>query len=316
MSQPAVLRPADHPFAGVQGLLAEVGDTPLVPLHHALAEIIAPGIEIWGKCEWFNPGGSVKDRAALAMVLDAERKGRLKPGMTILDASSGNTGISYAMIAASRGYHLDLCLPTNANGERKNLLRAFGATIIDTSPLEGSDGAILAARALSAEHPELVYLDQYGNEANWRAHYGSTGPEIHRQTDGRVTHFVSSLGTSGTFVGTSRYLKQVKPEVQVYSVQPDSPFHGLEGLKHMETAIVPPIYDSSLADRNVEAPTEESYEMLRLLARKGGLLVGPSAAAAVWACVELSREVDRGVFVTILCDSGTRYLSERHLWED
>lgn len=303
-----------HPFAGAQGLLAAVGNTPLVPIRGAVRDLIPPGVEIYGKCEWFNPGGSVKDRAALSMVLDAERSGRLRPGDCILDASSGNTGISYAMIAAARGYQLQLCLPTNANEERKALLRAYGATIVPTDPLEGSDGAIRMARKLAAQHPELVYLDQYGNDANWLAHYGSTGPEIMAQTEGRVTHFISALGTSGTFMGTSRYLKDVKPGVTVCAVQPDSPFHGLEGLKHMDTAIVPPIYHAELADLQIEAPTEAAYEMVRRLAREDGLLVGPSAAAAVWACTEVARGLDHGVLVTILCDSGTRYLSEPHLW--
>jgi cysteine synthase B len=309
------LRAADHPFAGAEGLLADVGNTPLVPIRRAVADLVPRGVEIWGKCEWFNPGGSVKDRAALSMVLDAERRGVLTPGRTILDASSGNTGISYALIAASRGYNLKLCLPTNANEERKNLLRTYGAEIVATSPLEGSDGAIRAARALAAEHPDLVYLDQYGNDANWKAHYGSTGPEILAQTEGRVTHFVSVLGTSGTFMGTSRFLKDNVPGVTVCAVQPDSPFHGLEGLKHMETAIVPPIYDGSLADRHLEAPTEEAYEIARRLAKEDGILVGPSAAAAVWACVQVAQGLDSGTIVTILCDSGTRYLSESHIWQ-
>lgn len=314
MSEPARVPGVPDPFAGAEGLLAHVGSTPLVPIRRAVEGLIPKGVEIWGKAEWFNPGGSVKDRAALAMVLDAERSGRLVPGRSILDASSGNTGISYALIAAVRGYKLVLCLPTNANDERKRILRAYGAEIVLTDPLEGSDGAIRKARALAAEQPDLVYLDQYGNDANWKAHFGSTGPEILRQTGGRVTHFVSALGTSGTFVGTSRFLKAVKPSVQVVSVQPDSPFHGLEGLKHMDTAIVPPIYDRALADREVEAPTEGAYEMARRLAKLDGLLVGPSAAAAVWSCVQVAQGLDHGVLVTILCDSGTRYLSENHIW--
>ncbi len=303
-----------HPFEGATGLLSQVGNTPIVPLRGAVADLIPAGVTLLGKAEWLNPGGSVKDRAALSMVLDAERTGRLRPGMTLLDASSGNTGISYAMIAAARGYDLTLCLPGNANKERKALLRAYGATIIETDPLEGSDGAIRRARQLAAEHPDLVYLDQYGNDANWGAHYGSTGPEILRQTEGAVTHFVSALGTSGTFVGTGRFLREAKPGIGLVSVQPDSPFHGLEGLKHMDTAIVPPIYDPSIAHRAVEAPTEAAYELLRRLAREDGLLVGPSAAAAVWASVQVAQGLDHGVIVTILCDSGQRYLSDAHLW--
>jgi cysteine synthase B len=277
-------------------------------------DLVPPGVEIYGKAEWLNPGGSVKDRAALSMVLDALRTGRLRKGQTILDASSGNTGISYAMIAASMGFQLKLCLPSNANEERRALLGMYGAEIVSTSPLEGSDGAIRVARALAAENPDLVYLDQYGNDANWKAHFGSTGPEIWAQTGRRVTHFVSALGTSGTFMGTSRFLKSVQPSVQVYSVQPDSPFHGLEGLKHMETAIVPPIYDAGFADGQLEAPTEEAYEMARRLAREDGLLVGPSAAAAVWACTKIAQTLDHGVIVTILCDAGSRYLSEDRIW--
>lgn len=314
MSEPAAALPVPHPFAGAEGLLARVGDTPLVPIRRAVAGLIPEGVEIWGKAEWFNPGGSVKDRAALSMVLDAERRGVLTPGKVILDASSGNTGISYAMIAAARGYRLKLCLPSNANTERKRILEAYGAEVVPTDPLEGSDGAIRKARELAEADPSLVYLDQYGNDANWRAHYGSTGPEILRQTEGRVTHFVSALGTSGTFVGTSRFFRDHAPWVRSFSVQPDSPFHGLEGLKHMDTAIVPPIYDRGLAHGEVEAPTEGAYEMARRLAKLDGLLVGPSAAGAVWSCVQVARGLDRGVIVTILCDSGTRYLSESHIW--
>lgn len=297
------------------GLLAHVGGTPLVRLTRSVEGLVPDGVEIWGKCEWFNPGGSVKDRAALSMVLDAERRGVLVPGKRILDSSSGNTGISYAMIAAARGYGVTLCLPANANAERKKLLDAYGVDVVLTDPLEGSDGAIRKARELAAADPSLVYLDQYSNPANWRAHYGSTGPEIWRQTDGRVTHFVSALGTSGTFVGTSRFFHEFAPHVQCFSVQPDSPFHGLEGLKHMPTAIVPAIYDESLATENLEAPTEPAYVIARRLASLDGLLVGPSAAAAVWSSVQVAQRLDRGVVVTILCDSGQRYLSESHIWK-
>lgn len=303
-----------HPFAGATGLLARVGNTPLVPIERAVAGMIPPGVRLLGKAEWLNPSGSVKDRAALAIVLDAERRGVLRPGMTLLDASSGNTGIAYAMIAAARGYRLRLCLPANANTERKRILAAYGAELVLTDPLEGSDGAIRRAQAMAASDPSLVYLDQYGNDANWRAHYGSTGPEIARAAGSDLAWFVSALGTSGTFVGTARYFRDHHPGVRVASVQPDSPFHGLEGLKHMETAIVPPIYDPSLADLSLFAPTEEAYELLRRLARDDGLLVGPSAAAAVWAAVQVARTLDEGTVVTILCDSGTRYLSEPHLW--
>ncbi len=304
------------PFHGAEGVLAAVGGTPLVRLRGAVESLIPAGVEIWGKAEWFNPGGSVKDRPALSMVLDAERRGVLRPGDTILDASSGNTGIAYAMIAAARGYRLKLCLPSNANEERKRLLRAYGAEIVSTSPLEGSDGAIRKARELAASDPHLVYLDQYGNDANWKAHYGSTAPEIWAQSAGRVTHFVSTLGTSGTFMGCTRWFRDHGRDVRCVAVQPDSPFHGLEGLKHMESAIVPGIYDGSIADVHLGAPTEAAYGFVRRLARHDGLLVGPSAGAATWAAVQVAQGLSEGVVVCILCDSGTRYLSDRHLWEE
>lgn len=318
MSQPASvpLSEPDSPFLGAEGLLAQVGQTPLVPVRRAVQGLIPERVQILGKAEYLNPSGSVKDRAALAIVLDAERRGVLRPGMTLLDASSGNTGISYAMIAAARGYKLWLCLPRNASPERKRILRAYGATLELTDPLEGSDGAIRRAQALAAEHPDVVYLDQYGNDANWRAHYGSTGPEIAAQAGPELRAFVAALGTSGTFVGTARYLREHRPDVQIVTVQPDSPFHGLEGLKHMETAIVPPIYAPELAHREVYAPTEAAYEMARRLAREDGLLVGPSAAAAVWSAVQVAQTLDEGVVVPILCDTGTRYLSEHWLVPD
>lgn len=302
------------PFEGATGLLAAVGNTPLIRLAPEITGPLAAGVEVWAKCEWFNPGGSVKDRPALAIVLDAERRGLLSPGATLLDASSGNTGIAYAMIAAVRGYKLVLALPRNANAERRRLLVAYGAELVLTDPLEGSDGAIREARALAAAHPDWVYLDQYGNDANWRAHYGSTGPEIWSQTGRRLTHFVAAVGTSGTFTGITRYLREVRPDLVAVEIQPDSPFHGLEGLKHMDTAIVPSIYDAALPDRRVGAPTEASYEMVRKMARHG-LLVGPSGGSAVWAAVQVARELAEGVVVTVLPDSGVRYLSEPHLWE-
>lgn len=300
------------PFAGATGVLSRVGNTPLIDLS---AHVDLPaGVAVFGKAEWFNPGGSVKDRAALSMVLAAERRGLLVPGATLLDASSGNTGIALAMVAAARGYKLVLCLPKNANAERKKLLAAYGATVELTSPLEGSDGAIRRARELAAEHPDWVYLDQYSNEANWRAHYGSTGPEIWRDTAGAITHFVSALGTSGTFMGTTRFLKEQRADITCVAVQPDSPFHGLEGLKHMETALVPAIYRPDLADVHLGAPTEASFELLRSLASRG-LLVGPSGAAAVWAALRVAEELREGCVVCILPDSGERYLSEDHLWK-
>ena len=311
---PAQSRAPRSPFAGATGLLDAIGDTPLVRLEPAVTGPLPVGVEIWAKAEWYNPGGSVKDRPALAMVLDAERSGRLRPGGTILDASSGNTGIAYAMIAAARGYHLVLCLPRNANAERRRLLEAYGADIVWTDPLEGSDGAIVAARQLAAERPDWVYLDQYGNDANWRAHYGSTGPEIWAATHGRVTHFVATVGTSGTFTGTTRFLREQRPDLVAVEVQPDGPFHGLEGLKHMDSAIVPRIYDRALPDRRIGAPTEASFEVVRRMARHG-LLAGPSGGAAVWAAIAVGRELREGVVVTMLPDGGARYLSDAHLWE-
>lgn len=303
------------PYPELDGFLARVGNTPLVRIGTIPRGVVSDGVEIWAKLEWFNPSGSVKARAALAMIIDAERKGILRPGMSILDSSSGNTGIAYALIAANRGYELTLCLPTNANAERKAILKAYGVTIVETSPLEGSDGAIRKAQQLAAEDPDkYVYLNQYGNDANWRAHFQTTGPEIWRDTHGRVTDWVSTLGTSGTFVGTSRFLRSQNPDVRCYSVQPDSPFHGLEGLKHMETAIVPAIYDASIATEDIGAPTEESLEMVRRLAREEGLLVGPSSGAAMWAALEVAKPLDEGVVVTLFADSGERYLSEHHIF--
>ncbi len=303
------------PWAGLDGLLARVGNTPLVRLRSVTKGAVADSVELWVKLEHYNPGGSVKDRAALSMVLEAEASGRLRPGMEILDSSSGNTGIAYGLIAAVRGYTLTLCLPSNANAERKATLRAYGVNIVETDPLEGSDGAIRKARELFAAEPErYVYLDQYGNDANWQAHFRSTGPEIWRDTGGRVTHFAATLGTSGTFMGTARYLKSRDPRIQCVSLQPDSPFHGLEGTKHMESAIVPPIYDPSLADLDLGVPTEESIELVRRLAREEGILCGISSGAAVWGALEIGRQLDQGVVVAVLPDSGERYLSEAHVF--
>lgn len=302
--------------------ISRVGNTPLqritrIPSSAGISEDVA----IFAKLEWTNPGGSVKDRAALSIVQDAWDKGQLKTGMTLLDASSGNTGIAYAWIAAAMGFNLKLCLPKNANAERKRILRAYGVDLELTSPLEGSDGAIRRARELASEHPDrYFYADQYSNPANWEAHYRSTGPEIWRDTQGQVTHFVSTLGTSGTFMGTSRFLKEQNPEIQVASVQPDSPFHGLEGLKHMETAMVPAIYQpEGLVDREIEAPTEASFALVRRLAREEGLLAGVSSGAALWAALELGKELsekgESANIVVLFPDGGSRYLSEDHIWE-
>jgi S-sulfo-L-cysteine synthase (O-acetyl-L-serine-dependent) len=297
-------------------LLSSIGRTPLIRLRSVTRELHA-GVEVYAKAEHLNPGGSVKDRAALRMILEGERRGELFPGKTILDATSGNTGIAYAMIGAARGYTVTLCLPKNAGAERKRILRIYGAELIETDPTQATDGAQLRARELAAAEPEkYFYPDQYNNDANWRAHYDGTAPEIRQQTEGRITHFLAGLGTSGTFTGTARRLKEYDRAVRVVSMQPDSPFHGLEGMKHMPTAIVPGIYDPTLADEEVEVATEDAQEMTRRLAREEGLLVGISSGANVFAALNLARTLRPGsVVVTILCDGGEKYLSE-HFWQD
>jgi S-sulfo-L-cysteine synthase (O-acetyl-L-serine-dependent) len=288
---------------------SNIGNTPLIRLRRITAELPA-GIEVFAKAEHLNPGGSVKDRAALAMILAGERSGQLRSGMTILDATSGNTGIAYAMIGAARGYSVAICLPKNAGRQRKQILRSFGVEIIETDPLMSTDGAQMIARALFEENREkYFYPDQYNNEANWRAHYDGTAEEIWEQTDGSVTHFLAGLGTSGTFVGTTRKLKELNPAIQAISMQPDSPLHGLEGLKHMATAMVPGIYDPRLADENVEVATEDAQEIVRRLAQDEGLLVGTSSGANVFAALRLGRSLPAGsVIITILCDGGERYI--------
>ena len=293
-------------------LISRVGNTPLVRLRR-VARGLPAGVEVHAKAEHLNPGGSVKDRAALAMVLDGERAGRLGPGKTLLDATSGNTGIAYAMICAARGYPITLCIPKNASPERKRILRAYGAELIETDLTGSTDAAQLVAREMAARDPEkYFYPDQYNNPANWRAHYEGTAPEIWRQTAGRVTHFVAGLGTTGTFVGTSRRLKEFDPALRAVAVQPDSPLHGLEGMKHLASAIVPGIYDAALADQHAEATTEDAQEMTRRLAREEGLLVGVSAGANVLAALRLARALPPGsIVVTILCDGGERYLSHQ-----
>jgi cysteine synthase B len=273
-------------------------------------------VTILGKAEWYNPGGSVKDRPALWMIRDGEKSGALRLGKTILDATSGNTGIAYAWIGASLGYKVKLCMPKNASEERKKILKAYGVEVVLTDPGEGSDGAIREARKLVAEDPErYFYPDQYSNPANPRSHYESTGPEIWEQTGGEVTHFVAGLGTSGTFVGTSTRLKEYDAGIQAVSFEPDSPFHGLEGMKHMGSAIVPEIYDPSVADENLATPTEDAYEIVKRLAREEGILVGISAGAAVATSLRVAREIESGVIVTVLCDGADKYLSEG-FWED
>ncbi|HVD92412.1 MAG TPA: pyridoxal-phosphate dependent enzyme [Vicinamibacterales bacterium] len=287
-----------------------VGRTPLVRLP---AFEPRPGIEIYAKLESRNPGGSVKDRAALAMIREGERTGALHPGRVLLDASSGNTGISYAMLGASRGFHVRLCVPANVSPERQRLMRAYGAELILTDPMEGSDGAIREAHRLYDRDPSrYFYPDQYSNPANWRAHYDTTAVEIIEQTGGRVSHFVAGLGTSGTFVGTGRRLREWRPSVQLVSVQPESPLHGLEGLKHMASAIVPSIYDPTLADRDERVSTEESHALVRRLARRHGILVGPSGAAALAASVRIAADTaddESAVIVTVFPDGGDRYMS-------
>jgi cysteine synthase B len=291
-----------------------VGNTPLIRLPRFENE--TGTVELYAKAEWFNPGGSVKDRAALNMILDGERQGRLGRGKIILDATSGNTGIAYAWIGAARGYKVKLALPENASEERKRILGVFGVELVLTSGLEGSDGAIREARRLYADSPDLYfYADQYSNPANWRAHYETTALEIWEQTSGRITHFIAGLGTSGTFVGTSRRLKELNRAIKTISFQPDSPFHGLEGLKHMDTAIVPAIYDPALADENLEIGTEEAHEYARQLARESGLLVGISSGAALAASIRIARTLKEGVVVTVFPDGGDKYLTDR-FWQD
>ncbi len=307
-----------------RSLLQRIGNTPLVCLDR-LADHL-PGIQILGKAEWANPGGSVKDRAASGIVMAALERGLLGQGKHLLDATSGNTGIAYAMLGAAMDFPVTLCMPSNVSPERKRILGAYGAEIVWTDPGDGSDGAICKARELAASEPgRYYYADQYGNDENWLAHYrgGAHNPgmanEIWKQTNGQVTHFVAGLGTSGTFVGTTRRLKELNPGIQCISMQPDSPFNGLEGLKHMASAIVPPIYDPALADREIEMETEAAYGMAKRLARTEGMLVGVSAAAAVAASLQIAEgEAAQGkeaVIVTILCDSADKYLSER-FWEE
>lgn len=296
-------------------LLSQIGRTPLLRLWRVVGALPA-GVEVYAKAEYLNPGGSVKDRAALAMILDGERTGRLTPDKIILDATSGNTGIAYALIGAARGYRVALCLPKNASGERKRLMRVFGAELIETDPLLSSDGAQLRAQEIMRAAPEkYFYPNQYDNDANWRAHYEETGGEIWEQTTGRVTHFVCGIGTSGTLTGVGRRLRESNPRVGLIQMQPDSPLHGLEGMRHLPTTIVPGIYDPGLADSQIDVATEDAQAMARRLAREEGLLVGVSSGANVCAALRLARGLPPGsVVVTVLCDGGDRYLSEE-FWE-
>jgi cysteine synthase B len=297
---------------------ARIGNTPLLRLDKTVRGL--EGVTLLAKAEWLNPGGSVKDRAASAMVRQARAQGRLGPDKILLDATSGNTGIALAMLGAAQGFPVLLAMPSNVSPARKHILKAYGAQVEWTAPDQGSDGAIRRARELAGNEPErFCYMDQYSNEANWRAHYEGTGLEIWQQTAGQVTHFVAGLGTSGTFVGTTRRLKELNPSLQAISVQPDSPFHGLEGLKHMATSLVPAIYDAALADRQLTVETEAGYAMAKQLAREEGLMAGISAAAAVAASLQIAREEAangrRAVIVTVLPDSADKYLNER-FWEE
>jgi cysteine synthase B len=299
-------------------LLDTIGNTPLIRLEKI--PLAYPGIEIYAKAEYFNPGGSVKDRAARNMVLEGERSGRLNHTRTILDSTSGNTGIAYAMIGAKLGYNVKLVLPGNASDERKRILKAYGAEMVFSDPGEGSDGAIRVCRQIYEEDPNrYFYPDQYNNPANWKAHFEGTAPEIIKQTGGRLTHFVAAMGTSGTFVGNTRRFRRDLPNVKCISVQPSSGFHGLEGLKHMPTAIRPGFYDETLADENLWMETEDAYRMVRRLAREEGLLVGISSGCNVHAATMVARDLasrgEAGIIVTILCDSAEKYLSE-HFWDE
>jgi S-sulfo-L-cysteine synthase (O-acetyl-L-serine-dependent) len=309
------------------GVLERIGNTPLIRLEKIAAHL--PGVQILAKAEWANPGGSVKDRAASSIVADAQARGLLgaseaTKGQRLLDATSGNTGIAYAMLGAALGFGVTLCMPANVSPERKKILAAYGAEVVATDPADASDGAIRKARKIAAESgDQFYYADQYGNDANWRAHYRTTAPEIWRQTEAQITHFVAGLGTSGTFMGTARRLKEYSSSIECISMQPDSPFHGLEGMKHMASAIVPAIYDPALADRDIEMETEAAYKMAKRLAREEGVLVGVSAAANVAAALRIANEIAENraeslqdtVIVTILCDSADKYLSER-FWEE
>lgn len=299
----------------LNSLSERVGNTPLIDLSFLTSE--GPtGVRLFGKAEWLNPTGSVKDRSALSIITTAESDGRLTPDKIILDATSGNAGIAYAMIGAGRGYKITLTIPKNANEERKRILGAYGVQLIYTDPLEGSDGAIRKAREINLENPSrYFYADQYSNESNWRAHYDTTGPEIWSQTSGSITHLVAGVGTGGTLMGVGRKLREHNRRIQIVAVQPDSPFHGIEGLKHIPTSIKPSIYDPTFPDRVVEVSTEDAQGSVKELANKRGILVGPSSGAALVASLKVAAEIDEGAIVAILPDSGERYLSER-FWEE
>ena len=314
LPEPLPLADRDLDRAALSDLRRRIGKTPLVRLRR-VARGLPEAVAVYAKAEHLNPGGSVKDRPALRMIEEGLASGALRAGITLVDATSGNTGIAYAMIGAALGLDVALALPANASAERKKILQAYGARLLLTDPMEGTDGAQRHARALvEAEPDRYFYPDQYNNDANWRAHFEGTGAEILRQTGGRLSHFVAGLGTTGTFVGVARRLRRDRPDVRCLALQPDSPLHGMEGLKHLETALVPGIYDAALADGHLTCSTERAYAMTRRLAREEGLLVGVSAGANVAAALDVAGELEEGVVVTVLCDTGTRYLSER-FWD-
>ena len=312
--QIATVNYAESPDTGM-ALLQAVGNTPLLPLRRVV-DGVSPNVKIFAKAEWFNPGGSVKDRPAFNIIRTAVNECQLLPGMRLLDSTSGNMGIAYATFGAALDIPVTLVLPSNASPERIAILRALGAELVLTDPLEGSDGSIQVARQMAAEKPDLYfYANQYDNPANWQAHYSTTGPEIVDQTRGAVTHFVAGLGTSGTLTGVSKYLREYNPEIQIVAAQPDAPFHGLEGLKHMPTSIQPGIFDPSTPDFNLEIPTEQAYKMVQRLVREEGYFVGISSGAAAVAALQVASGLDEGVVVTVFPDAGYKYLSDEKLWE-
>lgn len=298
-----------------EDLLQRIGNTPLLRLRR-VTRGLPEGVEVCVKAEWFNPGGSVKDRPVLRMIEDAERAGLLTPDKVVLDSTSGNAGIAYAMIGAAKGYRVKLVMPANASEERKRMIRAYGAELVFSDPLEGSDGAILLARRIQGEDPDRYFKpDQYNNPSNWKAHYDTTGPEILAQTEGRITHFVGTLGTTGTVVGVGRRLREANPEIEIVAVEPDDPLHGIEGLKHIASSIRPGIYDPSVHRRKIGVSTEAAYAMARRLAREEGMFVGASTGAAVWAALQVARDLREGLVVALAPDGGDRYLSTA-LWRD
>ncbi|HAJ05302.1 MAG TPA: cysteine synthase [Chloroflexi bacterium] len=309
--------PEYHPvhIPATKSLEASVGNTPLVKLRHITSEL-SKNVEIYAKTEWTNPGGSIKDRAALFIIRDAEKSGKLTSNQTLLDSTSGNMGIAYATFAAARGYNVTLCLPDNVSPERKKTLQALGANLIFTDSMEGSDGAIIKARELLSENPEkYYYADQYNNPSSWHGHYHTTGPEIINQTQNQITHFLCGLGTSGTMMGAGSYLKEHNNNIKIIALQPAGPFHGIEGLKHMDSSIKPGFYDKNLPDIHMPIQTEDALDMTRRLAKEEGLLVGISSGAAAFAAIELGKTLSSGVIVTIFCDNGYKYLSDR-FWTD